>query len=580
MRSGVLIDQYSKRGLIAVGILMLTGWHTFAEIIPDDRVFNWSRENVGVPGGIPNRTTIYTTLSSGATVSQINSAISSCPSGQVVFLNAGTYNLTGAMRWNAKQNVTLRGAGMGQTILNFSSVASGGTVAIDSTQTGLGSSVNITSGYTKGSSNIVVSSTSGLSVGTIISITQNDKAGLVFKKDGQANHISFRAIIKAINGNTLTVWPPVAYTLEASLSPRCNAQNTASVAFCGIEDLTVNAGSGTTAMASLWWDGAYACWLKGVEFVYAGNSCIYISSSLACEIRKCKFRETASYQDGVGILLDNGYYRSGCNAFLIEDNIFHRVNNGVVFNGASGSVIAYNFATNMMSLQVNWLIPALNANHKPHGVMNLWEGNVGEGFQADGYHGSVSHQTVFRNWFHGSSTNATQYRKTIDLCRASYYFNVVGNVLGSTWSTNSSASYEMTGQPSYTAQPCIYRLGYPNMGNNSYDEGDNSIGLLGTYISSYPDTNVSFTLLRHGNYDFKNRAIIWDAGISDHTIPASLFCTDKPAYFGSLKWPPIDPANPGACSPTNLPSGYRFIYGVDPPGVSLLPPTALRVVTP
>ena len=86
-----------------------------------------------------------------------------------------------------------------------------------------------------------------------------------------------------------------------------------------------------------------------------------------------------------------------------------------------------------------------NTNHGAHGLMSLWEGNMAEQWQNDGYHGSGSHQTLFRNWFHGLHPTNTQNRKMIDLCRASYYQNVVGNVLGDTsWNP---ASYEMTGEP-------------------------------------------------------------------------------------------------------------------------------------
>src|SRR5262245_47417508 len=102
-------------------------------------------------------------------------------------------------------------------------------------------------------------------------------------------------------------------------------------------------------------------------------------------------------------------------------------------------------------------------------MMLLFEGNVAAGFQNDGYHGSTSHITLFRNWFSGQHSEArrTGNIKTLDLTRFSYYHNVVGNVLGfPSWPSN--GAYEMTGQPGYTEQPVIYRLGYPNMGNNGF----------------------------------------------------------------------------------------------------------------
>ena len=81
-----------------------------------DRLYDWA-SYCGIPGGIPNRTTIYTTLSSGATPSQINSAVAACPSDQVVLLGAGTFTVSSAILFNAgKSGVTLRGSGPGVTI--------------------------------------------------------------------------------------------------------------------------------------------------------------------------------------------------------------------------------------------------------------------------------------------------------------------------------------------------------------------------------------------------------------------------------------------------------------------------------
>src|SRR5262249_23668695 len=85
-------------------------------IITPNRSIDW--RNAGVAGGIPNRTTICATLASGATIDQINSAISNCQSGQVVRLGGGTYDL-GSGIINMKANVTLRGDGADSTKLVF-----------------------------------------------------------------------------------------------------------------------------------------------------------------------------------------------------------------------------------------------------------------------------------------------------------------------------------------------------------------------------------------------------------------------------------------------------------------------------
>jgi hypothetical protein len=98
-------------------------------------------------------------------------------------------------------------------------------------------------------------------------------------------------------------------------------------------------------------------------------------------------------------------------------------------------------------------------------------------------------------------------------------------------------------------QPAIYELGYPNIGNPSYN---------GTWRPTTPpdyhtlpntldgcqqkDLNVKATLLRHGNWDAVNNAVVWDANIPDHTIPNSLYLTQRPTCWDAdLAWPPIGP---------------------------------------
>ena len=91
-------------------------------ILAPARATDWS--TAGVAGGIPtSRTTVCATMSPGQTVAQINSAIASCPSGQVVQFGGGTFNLSGTINIY-RSDVTLRGQGM-STILNFTN--SGGS---------------------------------------------------------------------------------------------------------------------------------------------------------------------------------------------------------------------------------------------------------------------------------------------------------------------------------------------------------------------------------------------------------------------------------------------------------------------
>ncbi len=97
----------SKQSLPFLAVLLCLSGALHAQswsgIIDPSRAADWT--NPGVVGGIPSRTTICATLNPGATAAQISSAIASCPSGQVVFLNAGTYNLSSGIVIANKSNV-------------------------------------------------------------------------------------------------------------------------------------------------------------------------------------------------------------------------------------------------------------------------------------------------------------------------------------------------------------------------------------------------------------------------------------------------------------------------------------------
>ena len=105
----------------------LTVTSTPTSILPPDRSVDWSQ--AGVTGDIPmNRpnctTTECNTLYGGTvTTASINNAIASAPANTVVRIPAGTYSITSSIQ--PKSNVTLRGAGIGVTILKGASGFSG-----------------------------------------------------------------------------------------------------------------------------------------------------------------------------------------------------------------------------------------------------------------------------------------------------------------------------------------------------------------------------------------------------------------------------------------------------------------------
>jgi hypothetical protein len=340
------------------------------------------------------------------------------------------------------------------------------------------------------------------------------------------------------------------------------------MSWSGVEDLTISADSTYGGGMIQFWN-AYASWIKNVETAWGnGNEHIFLYGCLRCDVRECYIHDTYSTTDGYGIETMSGYGgpRGGCTGLRIENNIFSGLWYATVLETEVGSVIAYNYSRNMRYPGwPDYQMADFNGNHGPHGMMYLMEGNVGSGgIQQDGYHGSVSHITYFRNYFSGRhvQANRTGNIKLMDLCRFSYYHNVVGNVLGSPdWPRTTTGRYEMTGTPDYTQQAVIYRLGYPNMGNNGYSltnpPGNADNGGL--------DPKVKTTLLRWGNYDYQNNAARWEtvelpAGVPvppDHVLPASLYLSSKPSWWcDSIPWPPIGPDVAGLIN--DIPAKRRF----------------------
>jgi PKD repeat protein len=525
---------------------------TSSEVLPGDRIYDWTL--AGVPGGIPARSTIFRTLTAANSTSEINAAIAACPSGQVVYLAAGTYSL-GTITLGSKSGVTLRGAGPGRTIIN---TTAGDAIVTDGKTFYEADALNVSSGYAAGSQSIVLASTpsSAFAVGNLIMITEDASPNTfgepgvgVYYRSGMnspygltpSRCFRFSSRITGVSGNTVTFATPIPYSFAASLNPHAIAlRGGRSASLCGVEDMTVVGGGSSDKAVEFM--GADRCWVKNVEVsnFYGGHGAIYLQASVQCEVRRCYVHDAADYpnqSDGYSYFL---YY--GCGSCLIVDNIAYRTGQQVV-NGSVCNAVLYNYDIDARRAGLAFLSESVICNHGPQNMFNLYEGNITQRWQSDGYHGSASHTTIFRNFVHGlcSTQPNPSTRRILDLCRGSYFHNVVGNVLGdASWTP---ADYEHLYGDSGSS--CIYILGFPGMDSMSMGAFTSVPWAGWTKSISQPDADVAGTLLRHGNYDFYNRGTVWDPGISSRTLPDSLYYGSKPAFFGSLQWPAIGPDVPG-----------------------------------
>jgi len=529
-------------------------------IISSSRATDWS--GAGVVGGIPARTTICATLNPGATASQINSAIQACPSGQVVFLNPGTYNLSQGINV-AKSNVTLRGAGSSATILKISGITggchigagrvmqmctdNGGNIGVDSAE----HTANWTGGYAKGSTVVTLSNVTGLAVGSTLWLDQlddpsdgypttgdvymcdagapncaNNGTGESYARDGRGVLEGQR--VTAINGLNVTISPGIRMpTIRSSQSPGAWWGNTATVLQnTGLEYLTVDM-TPCGGCAGLFVINATNCWVKGVRFIKTDTAGSNVFHLFTVNVMNSTFTDNyfygpvttqliSIYQNSIHILSSS----------LIQNNIYHSGSSSVVMNAPFyGNVVAYNYFDN-----------AVQASIILHGVgaMNLYEGNNGANFSGDTIHSSHGFETIFRNHWDGRAhnQNSTETEAPIALYANNRFFNAIGNVMNSGHST----TYQTLNGHNEDA---IFELGWQGTGS-------------GTTVTN--DSNVNRTLMRWGNWDNVNNAVRWvnsevpsaipnfsNPVPASQVLPPSMYLASKPPFFKAGTWPPIGP---------------------------------------
>ena len=563
-------SNQSKRDLlewrsITFGLLLaLTGFASAANAtysIPASRSVTWEG-NVGVKGDIPTRTTIYKTLSpsGGDDTSTVQTAISGCPSGQVVKLNAGTFNISSPI--NVKSGVTLRGAGMGATIIKGISGMSGAYVIGFNAGSSLGSSIDITAGSSKGSSTITTASTHGWKVGDIILIDQlNDSGGNPVvtnvgsngtctwcgRSSGTRSLGQVSKVVAVPSSTTATLEVPLYWNYTSGKSVQGTKINGLTLS-AGIEHLTVdNLLSGSSRQAS---DGATIaaygtsnCWLLGVEAIGSYTNMVRMKRSYRDTIRGCKFHEGVPALPATGSQYNTsrayGMYMSPASACLVENTQIYHLTMATKLDGpASGNVFAYNTVAAMYyAPSASWQVDNFRM-HGGHPMMNLFEGNVLLGRTiADVVWGSSSHNTYFRNR-NALDPDRTSSAYNYALYKHASYYNIIGNVIG-------TAGFE-----------------------NAY-----SVNIGSSLKAVYAFDSTVLTTTQHGNWDSVTNSITWNSA-DDRTLPASLYLSSKPNWWGSMQWPAIGP-DVSPMYPSSKELGTGTPWGSATKWLS--PPTSLKV---
>ena len=330
----------------------------------------------------------------------------------------------------------------------------------------------------------------------------------------------------------------------------------------GIEKLSVRYGD-ADAIDSI--NCAY-CWAKDVENSVWQGVGIHFINTFRFELDQFYSHDAYNPQPGGGayaIGLD-----WGSSEILIQDSISVKTNKVMVARaGGAGSVVAYNYMDiGLIDYAEKWQEIGLNASHwvGPHHV--LFEGNYGHNADADFTHGNATNMTYLRNWLRGvrhpfvnswaCGTSCSNSHAVDDYAQGNgpartvgpqsyhYWYTFTGNVLGAPglmagWKYQCDLT---------NGQKCIWAPGWGESNAN------------GTWGTDPQVASLSFPghIIRNGNWDWLTSSQHWDN--TPAIIPNSVYLSSKPAFFGSTKWPWVDPTT-GSVPAEGLPAKARYDAG-------------------
>ncbi|MCW8129968.1 MAG: right-handed parallel beta-helix repeat-containing protein [Planctomycetota bacterium] len=537
-----------------------------AGLIPDERLADWRPGvTVGIPGGIPKREKLidvtqapYHADKTGAADASgpIMQAVAKAAPGEVVYLPAGMYRINGGIR--LKSHITIRGDGPGKTVL-LGYQPAGSIIGV-----ALGDGgdwwypqrlkLDLAGSHARGATELKVADAKGLSdypnggVGQVCQIAMKNDPKVPVVVPAQFDYQRKVMVrLAAKTDGTLTVSPALPYDLPAALAPTLRPGGRCAE-WAGIEDLTVDGANSTTPHALIGIDVAYACWVRNVEALRAPNYNLSVSGSVQCEVRRCRIaKRKGAGSNGAGVLVGQVSFS------LFEDNIVAEQFPHFEINGSTGNVFAYNYCHDS---DINGIVGvSICTNHGAHSSYNLYEGNVSPKLQSDGYHGSASHDTVFRNRLHGTSPKTELFWICVNLNRFTRCYTLAGNVLGA---KGHAWQYDNAENGYGYEQHLLYSFGMPNMGNGGFSgKVQPSQGRLWAdwekLHASAPgkgpgpggfqelDLDVKATTLLKGNYNYKDNGVPESEALGGAALPPSLYRKEKPEWFGDLAWPAFGP---------------------------------------
>jgi hypothetical protein len=560
---------------------------------------NWQMAGMLSVGGIPNRTTVCTTLSpigAGADdSSNINNAIAACPAEEVVLLNPGTFTIADGNYVLLNSSVTLRGSGPGVTILTRTDGATLGSYVPGNSPSPMiivgpmgynnnETATTLTADGEQGSYSVEVTNPAGFAVGQIVQIDEAsgaqwmpDVEGLgqiwaapdyrvVWQKhnpsqpdidDFSASQYPYQVgtagcwfsncdrptteyhKISAILGNTITFDSPLTISYRVSHTAQLYYFQTPFVENAGVEEVTVQYGDDD----NIDFNWCAYCWAKNVENTLWLGAGFGVNSSFRVELNEFYNHEPVWPIPGGG-----GYNISlanGSSEILIWNGISVLANKVMVSRASgAGSVVAYNYMDmGFISGSDSWQEIGLNSSHYVGSHHTLFEGNRSFNMDSDETHGNAIYHTFFGNYTTGFRAQFTDYLNGV----------VVNDITQQ--STNGPLRPAAAHAYAYWFNFIGNVLGVPgqvssfiygdvsNLGNGNWPPQIFMMGWNDLPNQVY-DSSVINSADIDGNYDYLTNQVHWASTDTTYTLPNSLFLTQAPAFFSAgsgYTWPPVNP---------------------------------------
>lgn len=569
--------------------------------IPSERILtNWASAGVGGRYGWSRPEFIWTNVAGLATDGSTNVAVSlqaiinAAPvnpaSNTVIYLKPGTYCLSNQL--SLKSYVVLRGAvtnaagAVTPYPTNATLRAQHSANSIVDYTGGLGfvSKLGISSGASAGSTNITFASAPSMEVSSLVFITQTNSLAGGVTSDGwesatvlPCNYCSIEGTdyiwsqgqaieVLSIAGSSITFRPPLYYAMTnnpsayyALAAGAVSGDN--KLEYSGLEKLHVTAAPGYAPVHGLLMDKTADCWVRDVRL--SGGA----DKALIKTVRSTRLTFTnnvvvdnpgSGSASGGGFVLFPGTFDS-----LIADNIFDACREPVSVNGpAAGNVIGYNYITNCPNVGSNFIVAGVSF-HGAFPAGNLIEGNVVGKIHADIIHGTAGWNNIHGNLVFGRQpttggiTNDSG-QGAIWLDVTNWNFTITRNMLGYSGVTNDVSSWtNEVRSPTVESDGDAFNNVVVGAKGPAWVE---RYGYSGFITNRGWDQKVVDTLLRANNWSYYTNATLHSTSA---TVQASMYLTAKPAWFGSLTWPPFGPERAAqnftfASGALAIPAGYRW----------------------